>query len=185
MAELSEHLCPSCGKQMLVHRSRLGEFLGCSGFPECQTRVLDKASAPIPTDAPSPETCNTCGSQMLIRQGRYGGYLACSAPNCKEQRKIVKSIGVNCPRAGCQGQIVEKKTSKGVLFYGCSDLVKNQCPSAYKYPPLLSGGPDGTNLCPKCKNLLVYKKSKSGDRIVCATLACKLSIKASGAEVHA
>ncbi len=74
---------------------------------------------------------------MLIRYGRYGDYLACAKDKeeCGEQRPILKITGVKCPRAECGGEIVEKKSRRGKIFYGCSNYSQNQCTSAYWYPP--------------------------------------------------
>ena len=122
---------------------------------------------------------------MLIRYGRYGDYLACSAEECKEQRPILKTTGVDCPRPECGGLIVEKKSRHGKIFYGCSNYSKNQCTSAYWYPPLLSGGPKGDNKCPKCSSMLIYKTLKRGDQVACSSKECDFAELVSGLEVHA
>ncbi|HMO23496.1 MAG TPA: DNA topoisomerase, partial [Candidatus Melainabacteria bacterium] len=183
---LSEHNCPNCGQQMAIRSSRFGQFLGCVGYPECKTKIaLTKDGEPVPEDRPSEETCTTCGSSMIIRYGRYGDYLACSAEECKEQRPILKFTGVDCPRSDCDGKIVEKKSRRGKIFYGCSAYSKNQCTSAYWYPPLLSGGPKGKNTCPKCNKILIYKTLKRGDKIQCSDKDCDYVELATGQEVHA
>lgn len=183
---LSEHNCPNCGQQMAIRSSRFGQFLGCVGYPECKTKIaLTKDGEPVPEDRPSEEICTTCGSSMIIRYGRYGDYLACSAEECKEQRPILKFTGVDCPRSDCDGKIVEKKSRRGKIFYGCSAYSKNQCTSAYWYPPLLSGGPKGKNTCPKCNKILIYKTLKRGDKIQCSDKDCDYVELATGQEVHA
>lgn len=183
---LSDHLCPNCGQAMAIRSSRFGQFLGCIGYPECKTKIaLTKDGEPVPEDRPSEEKCNTCSSSMIIRYGRYGDYLACSTEECKEQRPILKTTGVDCPRPGCGGLIVEKKSRRGKIFYGCSNYSASQCMSAYWYPPLLSGGPKGDNLCPKCQAIIIYKTLKRGDRIQCSDKECDFVELASGQEVHA
>ncbi|MBX9673943.1 MAG: type I DNA topoisomerase [Candidatus Obscuribacterales bacterium] len=183
---LSDQLCPNCGQQMAIRSSRYGQFLGCVGYPECNTKIsLTKEGLPVPEDRPSEEKCTTCGSPMLIRYGRYGDYLACSAEECKEQRPILKTTGVDCPRPECGGLIVEKKSRHGKIFYGCSNYSKNQCTSAYWYPPLLSGGPKGDNKCPKCSSMLIYKTLKRGDQVACSSKECDFAELVSGLEVHA
>lgn len=186
MVILSDQNCPNCGKQMAVKSSRFGQFLGCTGYPECKTTVkLTKDGLPVPPDRPSEETCRTCSGPMLIRYGRYGDYLACAAEECKEQRPIVKLTGVKCPREGCGGDIVEKKSRRGKMFYGCSHYGLNKCTMAYWYPPLLSGGPEGKTECPKCKSLLLYKTLKRGDQIACSNKECDFAQLADGKETHA
>jgi DNA topoisomerase-1 len=183
---LSDQKCPNCGKDMAIRSSRFGQFLGCVGYPECATKIaLTKEGAPVPPDRPSEEICKTCGSPMLIRYGRYGDYLACSSSTCKEQRAIVKLTGVDCPREDCGGQIIEKKSHRGKIFYGCSNYGSKKCTTAFWYPPVISGGPKGGNRCPKCKSLLVYKTLKRGDQIVCSSKECDFEEQTNDAVRHA
>lgn len=122
---------------------------------------------------------------MLIRYGRYGDYLACSAEECTEQRPIVKSTGVKCPREGCGGDIVEKKSRRGKMFYGCSNYGSAKCEQAFWYPPLLGGGPkNGTNRCPKCDSILLYKTLKRGDQVACSNKECDFAQPITGQEIR-
>lgn len=183
---LSDQFCPNCKLQMAVKSSRFGQFLGCTGYPECKTTIkLTKDGLPVPPDRPSEEACRTCGGPMLIRYGRYGDYLTCASETCTEQRPIVKLTGVKCPAEACGGDIVEKKSRRGKMFYGCSHYGLNKCTMAYWYPPLLSGGPGGTTQCPKCKSLLLYKLLKRGDQIACSNKECDFAQLATGKETHA
>lgn len=183
---LSDQKCPECGQPMAIRSSRFGQFLGCVGYPECKTKIaLTRDGKPVPEDRPSDETCKTCGSPMLIRYGRYGDYLACSSEECKEQRPILKTTGVICPREGCEGQIVEKKSRRGKMFYGCSNYSAKGCNTAFWYPPLISGGPNGSSFCPQCNTMLVYKTLKRGDQVACANKECTFAQPATGNEKHA
>ncbi|MBX9695853.1 MAG: topoisomerase DNA-binding C4 zinc finger domain-containing protein, partial [Cyanobacteria bacterium] len=183
---LSEHECPKCGRQMAIRSSRHGQFLGCVGFPECKTKIsLTKEGEPVPEDRPSEEKCNTCNSAMVVRYGRYGDYLACSSEECEEKRPILKTTGVECPREKCGGLIVEKKSRRGKVFFGCSNYSLNKCTSAYWYPPIVSGGPGGKNTCPTCQSLLIYKTLKRGDQVQCSDKECDFAEAATGHEVHA
>jgi DNA topoisomerase-1 len=182
---LSDHHCPTCGLQMAIRSSRFGQFLGCTGYPECKTKIaLTREGEPVPGDRPSEEICKTCASPMLIRYGRYGDYLTCSSETCTEQRPILKTTGVDCPRTDCDGLIVQKKSRYGKIFYGCSNYSSNKCESAYWYPPLVSGGPKNGNRCPKCKSLLIFKTLKRGDQIACSSKECDFAELATGTEVH-
>ncbi|MBS1990618.1 MAG: type I DNA topoisomerase [Cyanobacteria bacterium SZAS LIN-2] len=183
---LSDQLCPACGQPMAIRSSRFGQFLGCVGYPECKTKIaLTKEGKPVPEDRPSEELCKTCKSPMLIRYGRYGDYLACSSEECTEQRPILKLTGVDCPRPGCEGHIVEKKSRHGKIFYGCSNYSLNQCTSAYWYPPIVSGGPNNSNKCPQCGTMLVYKLLKRGDQVACAAKECDFAQPITGKETYA
>jgi DNA topoisomerase-1 len=183
---VSDQLCPTCGKRMLIRQSRFGQFLGCEGYPECGTKIaLTRDGLPVPEDRPSEEICKTCASPMLIRYGRYGDYLACSAEACVEKRPILKTIGVKCPRPECGGEIVEKKSRRGKFFYGCSNYSLNKCDMAFWYPPLLSGGPKDSNFCPTCGKMLIYKTLKRGDQIACSAKECDFSQPVTGEEKHA
>jgi DNA topoisomerase-1 len=111
----SDITCENCGRAMVVRWGRNGQFLACSGFPECKsTRPLDEAPPP----KESGEKCENCGSPMVVKRGRFGEFLACSRyPECKSTKPI--STGVSCPEDNCNGTIVQKQSRKGKIFYGC------------------------------------------------------------------
>lgn len=159
----SDQNCPKCGKVMLVKNSRFGtQFLGCSGYPECKTMMpLDGAEAPEPEK--SDEKCEKCNSEMVIKLGPYGKYLQCTNDECKNRKRIVISTGVKCPKEGCAGEIVQRKSRFGKIFYGCN-----------KYPDcdfVLWNEPTG-EACPECKSLLVKKFLKRGNTIDCSNKEC-------------
>ncbi|OGI21040.1 MAG: DNA topoisomerase I [Candidatus Melainabacteria bacterium RIFOXYA12_FULL_32_12] len=163
---LTEHNCTNCGKPMALKSSRWGsQFLGCSGYPECKTTMpLTKDQKPVPEDKPSDEICEKCSSPMVIKYGPYGEYLACTNDSCKTRKKLIKKTGVNCPQENCAGEIVQKKSRYGKIFYGCS-----------KYPDCtfaLWNEPTGDK-CPECGSMLVTKVSKAGNKIACSSKECK------------
>jgi DNA topoisomerase-1 len=79
-------LCNLCGRPMVKKKGRFGEFLGCSGYPECKNiRRLDKQGNPVPLPEPTGVTCPKCQEgEMLKRRGRFGRpFYGCSRyPNC-------------------------------------------------------------------------------------------------------
>ena len=102
-------------------------------------------------DEVSDEVCEKCGSPMVYKFGRYGRFLACSAfPDCRNTKPIVKSTGVQCPKCK-KGEIVERKSKKARLFYGCSE---------YPDCDFVSWDRPVPRPCPKCGNLMVEKKAK-------------------------
>ncbi len=109
-------------------------------------------------DEPAGFDCDLCGHPMVIKLGRYGKFYACSNfPDCRNTKPIVKEIGVECPVCH-QGQVVERKSKKNRLFYGCTRYPECDFTSWDK--------PVGRN-CPKCDNYLVEKKVKGGKQVVC------------------
>lgn len=161
----SDVVCPNCGKKMLVKNSRFGtQFLGCSGYPECKTMMPLNGQVQEPEK--SDEKCEKCGSEMLIKVGPYGKYLQCTNDECKNRKRIVVTTGVKCPKDGCNGEIVQRKSKYGKIFYGCN-----------KYPDcdfVLWNEPTGET-CPKCKSLLVKKFLKRGNKIECSSKECDYS----------
>lgn len=71
-------------------------------------------------DEPTDEVCDLCGSPMVIKLGKFGRFMACSAfPECRNAKPLLTRIGVPCPTCR-EGDIVERRTKKGRVFYGCS-----------------------------------------------------------------
>jgi len=112
----------------------------------------------------SDEDCSKCGARMLIKHGRYGKFLACSNyPECTHTKPILNKIGVTCPI--CQeGEVVERRSKKGRLFYGCSQF------PACKF---VSWGRPINEKCPECNSVLVHKINKKSEKIMCSSKECK------------
>lgn len=163
---LTEHICTECGKQMALKTSRFGkQFLGCSGYPDCKSiQPLTKDNKPVPEDRPSEEICDKCNSQMVIKYGPYGDYLACTNTECKNKKSFTKKTGVACPKEGCTGELVQRKSRYGKVFYGC-----NQYPNCNF---ALWNEPANEN-CPECGQPLVKKYLKRGNKIACSNKECK------------
>ena len=130
-SEVSETLCPHCGKPMLFKFGRFGKFMAC---PDPESKV----TLPMPEEAAKikeleektkGEKCPLCGKEMAIKRGRFGFFLGCGDyPKCKGIKKILKKTGFICPnclvspeRKDNPGDIIEKKTrGRGNAFYCCS-----------------------------------------------------------------
>ena len=160
----SDVVCPNCGRKMLVRTSRFGsQFLGCSGYPECKTILSMNSNGEVKApeeEVKVDEKCEKCQGEMVMKTGPYGKYLECKA--CKNRKKYIVSTGVKCPKCG-EGDIIEKKSKYGKVFYGCN-----------KYPDCdfaLWDAPTGDK-CPKCGELLLKKLVKDGHRIVCSNRKC-------------
>ncbi len=157
----AEEYCENCGRVMVLKRGRFGQFMACTGYPDCKTtRRLDQGKR-VP-DIPLDEKCPKCGRNMMIRHGRYGEFTSCSGyPDCKYVKQ--NFIGVKCPLCK-DGELVEKRARKGNTFYGCSNYPKCKFTSANK--PI-------AEKCPSCgHDFLVEKYLKSGPIIACPNKEC-------------
>jgi DNA topoisomerase-1 len=151
VGEETGEACPECGQPLLERFGRFGKFMACSAYPECRyTRNLGGAErAP---DEPTDEVCPSCGRPMVIKHGRYGKFIACSGyPECKTTKPV--TLGIACPEPGCTGELVERRSRRGRLFYGCA-----------RYPDckhVLWQRPVGTP-CPKCAAPFLVERGARG-----------------------
>jgi DNA topoisomerase-1 len=152
-----EEYCDNCGRVMVLKRGRFGQFMACTGYPDCKTtRRLDQGKR-VP-DVALEETCPQCSRNLVLRHGRYGEFISCSGyPDCKYIKQ--NFIGVKCPQCK-EGEIVEKKARRrGNTFYGCANYPKCEFTSAWK--PVAEP-------CPECGSpYLVEKHLKSGSVLTC------------------
>ena len=144
----ADETCEKCGKAMTLKRGRFGQFLACTGYPECKnTRKITKAglaAAPVMLD----ERCPVCDSQLAKRQGPFGEFTACSRyPECKFIKR--ETTGVPCLRPGCKGELLIKKSKRGKAFYGCSEYPT--CDQVFWDKPILEA-------CPQCSRPFVLEK---------------------------
>ncbi len=151
-----EEYCENCGRPMVLKRGRFGQFMACTGYPDCKTtRRLDQAKK-VP-DIPLDEKCPQCGRNLLLRHGRFGEFVSCSGyPECKWVKQ--NYIGVKCPECK-DGELVEKKARRGNFFYGCANYPNCTFTSALR--PV-------AELCPECGSpYLLEKTLKSGTVLMC------------------
>jgi DNA topoisomerase-1 len=116
------------------------------------SRAVTHAETHMPevsiADQPTGEACEKCGGQMVIKFGRYGKFEACSNfPECRNARPHLVKLGIVCP-TGCGGELVERRTKKGRVFYGCSNYPECEWSSWQRPLP---------TPCPHCAGLLVQK----------------------------
>jgi len=156
-----EEYCENCGRVMVLKRGRFGQFMACTGYPDCKTtRRLDQGKR-VP-DIPLEEKCPKCDRNMMIRHGRYGEFTTCSGyPECKYVKQ--NFVGVKCPECK-DGELVEKRARKGNTFYGCANYPKCKFTSAHR--PI-------AEKCPSCgSEYLVEKNLKAGPVIACPNKEC-------------
>jgi len=143
--EVTDEVCELCGRKLVKKWGKNGPFLACPGFPEC------RFTKPLNEEEKLDRKCPVCGGSLVYKSGRYGRFIACSNyPKCTYTEPI--KLGLPCPREGCDGDIIEKKTRRGKVFYGCSNYPK--CDYASWDKPT-------DKICPQCSRAyLVEKESK-------------------------
>jgi DNA topoisomerase-1 len=183
----TEVKCDKCGEAMVLRWGRNGRFLACSAYPKCRN------AKPYVTETNQGENnlfqrpvkktnfrCDKCDREMVIKMGRRGRFLACSGyPECKNTMPL--KLGLACPEEGCGGELVERMSKRGRVFYSCTRYpecryvqwekpVKHPCPACgYYFVVLLRREGRQVLRCPKCKNtedvgeLLLGRKAAAGD----------------------
>jgi DNA topoisomerase-1 len=158
--------CEKCGKPMVIKWGRNGQFLACSGYPDCKnTKPFVRTENGVVEAAPeetTDETCPKCGSGMIVKRGRFGKFLACSRyPECNHTQGM--STGVTCPEDG--GKIVERRSRFGKVFYSCANYPA--CKFAIWYKPI-------QRACPQCGAPFLAEKysKKTGPYIACLKKEC-------------
>jgi DNA topoisomerase-1 len=171
--------CPQCKENELhVKVGRNGHFLACNGYPECSySRDYERDEKgriqPIELnhEAATDKVCPKCQKNMVVKRGKYGEFIACSGyPECTHTESVNggangTSTGMQCPEDGCEGEIVEKRSKRGKIFYGCNRYP--ECTFATWDRPVAKP-------CPICnKPYLVEKNTKrQGNFLACVDRDC-------------
>lgn len=166
--------CENCGKPMVVKFGRTGEFLGCSGYPDCKTiknftrteqgeiQMVDSMQ-----DEDTGVLCEKCGQAMVVKNSRRGEFLGCAGyPECRnilnfkrdEDNKIVPiaqeeaEVVGKCP--DCGHDLIVKRARTGSRFIACSNY-----PKCKHTAPYSTGVP-----CPQegCDGQIVERSSRGG-----------------------
>ncbi len=115
------------------------------------SQVIERVELPVElTD----ETCPMCGKPLAVKTGRFGKFLACTGyPDCKYTKSYQKKTGVKCPQPDCDGELVERRSKKGRIFYGCSNYP--DCDFAVFARPL-------NKPCPQCGSIMTeYRNTQA------------------------
>ncbi len=159
-------VCDRCGKPMVIKFGRNGEFLACVGFPECRNTMNFKRDPKGNIEPIKPiETglkCPTHGKDLILRNGRFGPFLACPEfPDCKYTAPV--PTGLKCARPGCDGELVERKSKKGRIFYRCTKAP--DCDFVMFGAPL-------KRACPLCGNPYLQESRSRAKAISCPNPDC-------------
>lgn len=170
--------CPECSSQLHIKVGKNGHFLACSGYPECKYSndyERDEKGNILPIENNGEETtdkiCDKCGRPMVVKRGRYGQFLACSGyPDCVYTQSLNsngsgKPIGISCPRERCTGEVVERQSKRGKIFFGCNKFP--ECDFATWDRPVDKG-------CPNCGAKILVEKTtkKEGTVLACLEEGC-------------
>jgi DNA topoisomerase-1 len=155
--------CPDCGQPLLERRGRFGKFFACSAYPECKY-TRDAGKNQRAEDEPTNEVCPSCARPMVIKHGRFGKFIACSGyPECKTTKPI--TLGIACPEAGCGGELVERRSRRGRVFYGCS---------AYPACKFVVWQRPVAEACPQCGATFLTERTARGRTVrSCVREGCK------------
>jgi DNA topoisomerase I len=170
--------CPDCNSQLNIKIGRNGHFLACTKYPDCSftSNYLrdEKGALSIEKkiiDNTKVKDCIKCGKPMVKKDGRFGTFLACTGyPECKHTESVngglgSKDIGVKCPETDCDGTILERRSKRGKIFFGCS-----------KYPDCTFASWDKPveKACPDCESKYLVEKEtkKDGKFIKCPNKDC-------------
>ncbi|MDD7511726.1 MAG: type I DNA topoisomerase [Peptostreptococcaceae bacterium] len=107
---LTGEICEICGKPMALKSGRYGDFIACTGYPECKNAkpIVKKIDV----------KCPTCGGDIIQRKSKRGKtFYGCSNyPNCN-QVFWYRPIEKKCPK--CGSLLVEKKAK--TFKFACSN----------------------------------------------------------------
>ncbi|HYM81907.1 MAG TPA: type I DNA topoisomerase [Candidatus Limnocylindria bacterium] len=157
--EPTEIPCPNDGAMLVKKFGRRGPFLACPNYPTCKyTRPVDDAELPTPIEGQCPD----CSASLVVRNGPYGRFISCSRrPDCKFTKPV--TLGIPCPECG-QGEIVERRSKRGKIFYGCT-----------RYPDCTFAAWDKPRLtpCPNCGAPFLVEKETKKHGLVLRCVRCK------------
>jgi len=148
--------CPKCGKPLVVRFGKQGEFVGCSGFPDCDFssnfKRNDQGEIELLSKKKSGLVCPICEKPLVILKSKYGEFLGCSGyPRCKFIADFERTE---------TGEIKIKERKKTEPVPGASDKAEEKGKTALKRETGI--------VCPRCGKPLVIRQSQRGEFLGCS-----------------
>ncbi len=112
--------------------------------------------------------CELCGRMMVVKSGKFGKFLACPGfPECKNTKPIIKSLNIKCRK--CGGDILERRTKTGKIFYGCSN---------YPECDFSSWDKPANKTCEICGSIMIERYTKDKKILYkCSNNSCENGLK--------
>ena len=161
LLEKIDRKCPKCGSDLVIRDGRYGKFISCTKYPEC------KYTESLLDDKGKSFNCEKCGGKMVLKLSKHGRFYACSNyPDCKNIKPY--STNIKCPKEGCDGELLEKKSKKGKYYYRCSNYP--DCDFiVFNYPI--------ESKCPKCGFPILTRRVYKGKVYInCPNAQCEFKI---------
>ena len=145
--EVSEEICPECGRNLVVKSGRFGRFLACPGYPDC--------SFTMPLVVEMPGCCPKCGGRLMKRTGmskktnKQYTYYCCEHLNSKNEAEKCDFMSWDVPvKDDCPvcGQTMFKKAGRGFKKPFCiNPACENFLPEEKRgYPKKKTDGEENT-----------------------------------------
>jgi DNA topoisomerase-1 len=158
--------CEKCGQPMVIKKGQYGDFLACSGYPNCKNTkkiVRSKGQVKLHAKPELDEKCPKCDTNLVLRHGRFGEFVSCgNYPTCRYIKP--DQTGVKCPQCG-EGNLVGRKSRRGRAFFACDRYP--DCDFTLWNRPV-------PETCPECGASYLLKKTtkKKGSFKFCGQKGC-------------
>ena len=156
-------ICPECGGELQVRRSKKGEFISCSNYPKCKRAYPKPRGAKVEA---TEEVCEMCKAPMVkvIRRG-VPPATHCLDPDCESNRTT--NVMGTCPECGSNLRLLYSRAGK--RFLGCSAYPK--CTRTYPLPQMGPVKYTG-EACDACKAPIMVIMTRGNPWKFCVNIEC-------------
>ena len=175
--QIIDESCPECGRPLAIRLGRSGNFISCTGFPECryarnlprgdEDETGEEGAGRSEAQVLEDRWCPKCGGALVLKSGRTGKFAGCGRyPECRHTEPLEKlrETDITCPVCR-DGTLRERRSRRGKPFFSCSTYPK--CDYATWDEPL-------DEPCPRCGwPILTLKQTRRrGSEKVCPQREC-------------